>query len=113
MGYATERSDHDAEISIDLGGLFIETEAKFEIDADWTYGDLDGADATLTKWFCDDKWHDRDALRRIVGEDRVKAEERRVCDKWCETAESDRSDAAADNACVRADYLRDLAQDAA
>lgn len=88
--------DHLAEISIDLGGLLIETDAAFDDDSEWVGAELIEPRLTLTGWFCDDAWHDRAKLALIVGERRVVAAESRATEAWADTAEADRRDRLAD-----------------
>lgn len=87
---------HEAEVFIDMGGLVVETDARFEVDSDWDGDHLEGCSAILTEWFCNDIWHGRDKLVRIVGKAPVEREEKRIAAEWAETAEADRADAVAD-----------------
>lgn len=103
----------EGELSIDIPGLSIFTQAKYHIDSFWDGGELTSAAAVITDWKCDGEWQSRSWLSSIASEKRVIQAEDSFAERWAETAEADARDAHADLYRRDEDEARSFRDDAA
>ena len=89
---------HEEEVEIDLYEVHVLTLARFADHSEWDGTRLLSARLTLVAWQWQGEWHPPSRLAEIIGPRLLPAVERRITERWAETAETNRADCLADQA---------------